>query len=457
MKKLLALAMAAVISVGMVACGSQESPSSSSSDKPTVVYLAEVPSSLEEKQAWEEVAASFEEESGIHVELRFQGTWAEIPQALQTAKMSGEQIDLVRVGIGTIRSTLGPAKSVMDMTDLMADLTDRFPEGVLDSCYIGGKLWAFPYADASATTCLYNKTMFTELGIQPPTTMEEWVAISKTISEKKGIMPMIFHGKDSWAWPMLYFDTFAQASGNNSIAEVESFLQGETQFTGDAQKEGFILIKDLFDQGIMTSASFDTDEDGMIATFAQQKAAMLFCGTWDYDSIKNSADFEVGAFEFPLMVEGSEMQHAFGVGDGAISIPSFADQSNIENSMKFVEYILRPENAKKILTTCTPKFEVVKGAISEGDAVTEFLNQNVVPNSVMFLDWIWPSEVNDAFAQTIPAVASGSMTPDEAVQTVQNAYDTVVAEKEYTYDWWTTWTDEDWAKVTPQLPEKEAA
>ena len=91
--------------------------------------------------------------------------------------------------------------------------------------------------------------------------------------------------------------------------------------------------------------------------------------------------------------------------------------------------------------------------MADGDTVTEYLNQYVVPNSVMFLDWIWPSEVNDAFSQTIPAVASGNMTPEQAVEVVQAAYDTAVAEKEYTYDWWNTWTDEDWAKVTPQLPE----
>ncbi len=455
MKKLLALVMAAAMTFSLTACGGQKESSDAASeqDKPTIVYLAEVPASAEEQKAWEEVAADFEKESGIHVELRFQGTWAEIPQALQTAKMSGEQIDLVKVGIGTIRSTLGPAKAVMDMTDLMADYTNRFPEGVLDSCYIGGHLWAFPYADASCTTCLYNKTMFDELGLQPPTTMEEWVAVSEKITAEKGIMPMIFHGKDGWSWPMLYFDTFAQASGNDSIAQVESFLQGSTKFTGDAQKQGFVLIKDLFDKGIMTSASFDTDADGMIATFAQQKAAMMFCGTWDYDSVKAASDFEVAAFEFPLMVEGARREHAFGVGDGAISIPSFANQNNIKNSMKFVEYLLRPEVAHKLLTVNTPKFEVVKGAMAEGDAVTEYLNQHVVPNSVMFLDWIWPSEVNDAFSQTIPAVASGNMTPEEAVEVVQAAYDTAVAEKEYTYDWWNAWTDEDWAKVTPQLPE----
>jgi len=452
MKKLLVLTMVAVMIMvsGCSKNGNTEQKSDDSKASNKIVFLAEVPAVPEEEQAWKDVAASFKDETGIEVELRFQGTWSEIPQALQTAKLAGDQIDLVRVGIGAIRSTLGSAKMVMDMTDLMADLSDRFPEGILNSCYIGGKLWAFPYADGSATTCLYNKTLFAELGIKPPTTFDEWLIISKTISEKKDIIPMIFQGKDGWAWPMMYFDTYAQASGNKAVENVEAFLKGEYEFTGAEEQKAFDLIKQIADNKIMTSETFDTDEEGMIATFSQQKAAMMFCGTWDYDSVVNAADFEVGAFEFPLMVEGSTVQHGFGVGDGAISIPSFANQDNLENSMRFVEYILRPENAKKILLTLKPKFEVVKGAAGERDEVTQFLNDVIAKHSVTYLDWIWPTQINDAFSQTIPAVASGNMTSAEAVQYVQDTYKTLLEEQDYSYDWWTTWSDKDWEMVTPK-------
>lgn len=96
-----------------------------------------------EKEAWEEVAADFEKETGIQVELRFQGTWSDIPQTLQQSKLAGDQIDIVRVGIGTISSTLGAAGGVKDLTDLASPLLDRYSDGMIDNCYIGGHLWHF--------------------------------------------------------------------------------------------------------------------------------------------------------------------------------------------------------------------------------------------------------------------------------------------------------------------------
>ena len=91
-----------------------------------------------------------------------------------------------------------------DLTDLASPLLDRYSDGMIDNCYIGGHLWALPYYDASSYMCLYNKTLFDEMGLQAPQTWDELVGVSKALSEKDGVMPMIFQGKDGWAWPMMY-------------------------------------------------------------------------------------------------------------------------------------------------------------------------------------------------------------------------------------------------------------
>ena len=461
MKKVLALLCAAVLSVGMLAgcgssSGSQGSGTSGSSDEQSgeggkVVMLACVPDVAEEQTAWEEVAAAFQEETGIEVELRFQGTWDEIPTLLQESRLAGDQVDIVRVGIGTISSTLGAAGGVKDLTELAAPLLDRYSEGMTDHCYIGDHLWALPYYDASSYMCLYNKTLFDEMGLQAPSTWDELLTVSQALAGKDGMMPMIFQGKDGWAWPMMYTETYNQATGNDAIAAVESFLKGETSFVSDASVQAFDLVKKFYDDNVLTTASLDTDEEGMIATFAQGKAGMLFAGTWDYETIKNSCDFEVGAFQFPVMVEGSHAENGYGVGDYALAIPSFASDDNLENTMRFLEYITRQENAQKILGTSTMIYEVLKGVSTEPDEVTDFLNSQIAGNSAKYLDWIWPSEVNDALSTAIVASISGEMTSQEAAEYVQKAYDTVCEEQDYTYAWWESWTEEQWDNVTPSV------
>lgn len=455
MKKILALICAATMSLGLLAgCGQSSSgdagEAQSAEDGGKVVMLACVPDVPEEQTAWEEVAAAFTEETGIEVELRFQGTWDEIPTLMQESRLAGDQVDIVRIGIGTISSTLGASGGVKDLTDLAAPLLDRYSEGMTDHCYIGDHLWALPYYDASSYMCLYNKTMFDEMGLAAPTTWEELLDVSAKLAEAD-IMPMIFHGKDGWAWPMMYTEAYNQTTGNASVAAVESFLKGETSFVSDASIQAFDLLNKFYDDGVLTQASLDTDEEGMIATFAQGKAGMLFAGTWDYQSLKDACDFEIGAFSFPVMVDGSHTENGYGVGDYALAIPSFASDDNLENTMRFLEYITRQENAQKILGTSTMIYEVLDGVSTDPDEVTDYLNGQIADNSEKYLDWIWPSEVNDALSTAIVANISGEMTSEEAAAYVQAAYDTVCEEQDYVYAWWEAWTEEDWDKVTPTV------
>ena len=297
--------------------------------------------------------------------------------------------------------------------------------------------------------CLYNKTLFDEMGLQAPQTWDELVGVSKALSEKDGVMPMIFQGKDGWAWPMMYTETYNQTTGNKSVAAVQSFLKGESSFVSDASVQAFDLVKKFYDENVLTQASLDTDDEGMIATFAQGKAGMLFAGTWDYETLKDSCDFEIGAFQFPVMVDGSHSENGYGVGDYALAIPSFASDDNLENTMRFLEYITRQDNAQKILGTSTMIYEVLKGVSTESDDVTKFLNSQIAGNSSEYLDWLWPSEVNDALSTAIVSVISGEMSSQDAAQYVQDAYTKVCEEKDYTYAWWESWTQEQWDAVTP--------
>lgn len=406
----------------------------------------------DEEQAWNDVIKKFEEENNAKVNVRWQGQWNEIPQNLAAAKMAGEKVDIFTAGAGVINSTLARSGSLMDITDLMAPLRDRFTDGMLAPFTIGDRLWGFPYGDGDSSAVYYNVDMFKELGLSVPKTFDELVTVSKVIKEKKNITPMVHQGKAVWFWPMWYFEAYAQTSGNQSIENVREFLAGKKEFTGQAEKDAFLKIKQFFDTGVLSTESLDTDGDGMRAAFAQQKAAMFYGGTWEYAPTQSIVkDFEIGIFEFPLLVDtaGVKALHGGGPGD-AIIIPSFADQKNLDLTMKFIEFILRPENANTILSKYNPMVSVVKGVQVQDTPLIQKLNKEVVPNTIMFLDWIWPVEVNDAFNQCIPAVVSGHMSADEAVENVQNAYKTLIKEKEYSFDWWTKWTKEDWAKVTPE-------
>ena len=455
MRKSLVIAIISIICILFASCSKEESASTSqtaTAEKEKIVILGPACTLAEEQAAWDQVIASFTAETGIEVEQQRQGTWDDTLQRLQTRRISGEQVDLIVVGMGTVSASLAPAGQVMDLTELMRPLYDRFPEGVLDSCTLGGHLWVIPYQDASGTSCFYNPDLFEQYGLSVPTTLAEWIDVAEVFSAN-GIIPFMIQGGDNWAWAMPFFDTYGQATGGESVERVEEWLSGERSFNDPEVYEAMNALKALFDNGILTSESFATDEDAMLANFVQGRTAMIFGGTWIYASLKSmNPGFEIRATEFPVLIEGAEPVHAFATGDGALAIPSWISDDNLENVMRFVEYILRPENAKAIICANAggnPIFEVVNGAIGESDVVTEFLNEVSVPHSVTYLDWIWPTQINDAICSVMSQVVGGRMSAEDAASYVQDQLDTLVSQEDYVYAWWDSWSEEDWQEVTP--------
>lgn len=457
MRKLFAVLMVVIVVAGLIAgCGNSNSngakegsnpPASNGKQEITVLGNARMYDG--EEDAWNEVAAAFQQETGIKVNFRWQGKWNEVPQNLNAAKLAGEKVDLVTIGAGLINSSSAPAGLLMDITTLLEPYRDRFNDGMLNAYEIGGKLWGFPYGNSSAGFIYYNKDIFKELQLNEPTTFEELAAASKVIAEKKKILPMIFRGKDASYWPNLYMSAYAQATGNKATESVQDFLAGKKPFTGDAEKQAFEWIKAFFDQGVLTSESFGTDGDGMRATFLQQKAAMMHTHTFNMTQ-EQAPDFELGIMEFPLMASGGQaFSQPFGGPGTGIAVPAFADRSNVPNTVKFIEFILRPENANKIIAAYKPTVQVVKGVEVLKSEIVDELNNDLIPKTIPYLDWIWPAEVNTAFSSAVPAVVAGKMTSEEAAESIQSALDKIVKERGYTFEWWTKLTEDDWKKLQP--------
>ncbi len=406
-----------------------------------------------EEAAWDEVFAAFEEEYGCAVSARWQGEWSDVPQNLETARMATEPVDIV-YNSATLNSTMARSGILMDITDLVTPYADRFAEGMLDKYTLGGHVWAIPISDSSTSTFFYNATMFEELGLNEPQTYQDLLDVAQTIQTEKDILPLVHQGKAIYYWPMWFFETYAQTSGNQSIDYINQFLSGTRTFTNEEEIAALNKIAQFYTDGLLTQDTLATDSDAMRATFLQQKAAMFYGGTWELASLRSAEpEFEIGIFEFPMVVdtEGVVAQHGGGP-DNAWSMTSFIDPDMVPVAAQFLEFITRDAYATKIISTYSPMIPSVKSVPVSSDPLAEEFNTEFMPNTITYLDWLWPSEVNDAVMQAIPAVMVGQITAEEGVQTVQDAYDTVVLEKEYSFNWWDNWTADEWAEVTPVLP-----
>lgn len=447
MKRFLSVLVALVLMASLVTVAA-----SAEDAQQTLNIVGSVRTYPGQEEAWQKLIADFEAQyPNIKVNVRWQGTWDEVPTNMTASMLANEDVDIYTAGAGIINSTLASSGALLDMTTIMAPYLDRFNEGMLGAYYIGDKLWGFPYGDSSESCVYYNKTMFDELGLTAPTTYAELVAVAKAIADAKGITPMIHQGKVAAFWPMWLMETYAQTSGNKSVANVKDFLSGKKSLAGDPELMAALdAIKRFFDDGILSKSSLDTDGDGVRAAFAAGKAAMFYGGTWEYSALRAACDasIELGCFQFPSLDGTTTPQHGGGPSD-AIVIPSWVKRDKLETISKFIDFMTAEQNVNTVISTFTPIIEVFKGEVVQQNELSEALNGKLRDNTIMFLDWIWPSAVNDAVCQAIPAVIDGAMTSEEGSQLIQTALDNLIEEQGYSYDWYSTWTADQWAAVTP--------
>lgn len=412
-------------------------------------FMASADRPTAEQDAYKAVFADFEKEYNCTVDTTFEGTWDQITQQLTAARLASQQVNLFVSG--TASRDLAKAGLSMDLTECIAPFKDRFLESALEPYTVGGHNWAIPMSSTDTSAIFYNADMFDKLGIAPPTTFDELVAAGNKIADAEGIVPIIHQGKSPWYWPMWYMSTFAQTSGNNSIQYTEDFLSGKRQFTSPEEIQALDDLAKFTKDGLLDQTTLDTDEQGMFASFLQGKAAMFYGLTPSLINLEQGdPTFKIGVFQFPKVVSDPDIKPLVGGGpENGISIASFAPEETKVASCQLLEFMSRPAEAAKILETGNPLVPSITSVPpTSNEPLAPQLTSEFIPNTITFLDWIWPSQVNDAVTSAITDVMYNGKSGADAAASVQAALDKLVAEEDYKFDWWSGMTDADWAKVS---------
>ncbi|MEF9990855.1 MAG: ABC transporter substrate-binding protein [Romboutsia sp.] len=178
---------------------------------------------------------------------------------------------------------------VTDLTPYIENETIKFDnyEDILPSlreaAKIDGKIYGMPF-NKSTEVIWYNKTLFDELKLQPPTNYEELVTVAKTIKEKKGIAGAGFDALNN------YYTTFIKSEGktfdqNFDVTGKES--QDAVNYYLEGVKEGYFRI-----------AGTDKYLSG---PFGNQTVGMYVGSNAGETFVKLGVDgkFEVGAAPYP--------------------------------------------------------------------------------------------------------------------------------------------------------------
>ena len=338
MKKLTVLFLTVCLAVSLVCTAGCEQKTEEKA-KAKLVYWTMWNEAEPQGTVIAEAVAAFTKETGIEVELNFNGR--EIRKTLQPALDAGETIDVFDEDIERVLNTW--ENYLLPLDEYAAktySTTDGKPYNTMINKTLynlakelgGGSVKNIPY-QPSAFVTLYNKALFDKAGItDTPKTWEEFLTVCEKL---KAIGIPAITVDDA------YMACFFGYNMDRLVGEQETLNMVNTKdFTGPQVLEFGKIWENMAKKGyISAKAASNIWPAGQVEEMAVGKVAMYLNGTWLPNEIKAQApDLKWGAFAWPAMSEK---------GDG-IEANNYGCQSLAVN--KNTKY---PEEAFKLIVWLT--------------------------------------------------------------------------------------------------------
>ncbi len=327
MKKLLALILCALITLTPVAALAEN------------ITLTMQASSGWTDEADEYLAEKFFEETGIRIE--FQVVPADQHHDLLKTKLNaGEAPDIfwIQASPLNIYGELDPAKNCLDMTG--AEWAGLLPAARLEAVSYDGKLYGQAIWNKSISfPVIYNKTLFSELGLEVPVTFEAFKAACQKIKDS-GVVPVYEYIADGWHHGLIVChvggrieqlmpDVIEKLNTNQIKLKETPFLDALNQ------------AKELVDLGYygedyISNIGNDTNE-----VLVNREYAMVV-GMGNIEAIKRDypdATDEFGMFLIPLLDNHTSQSDPYGPAKFASANTKYPDAVKA-----YFAFLMRPEN-----------------------------------------------------------------------------------------------------------------
>ena len=245
-------------------------------------------------------------------------------------------------GGGTLRSYAKDGQ-VDDLTSWFAqhpEVKNKLLSSAFEAATVDGKIYAMPCETVSPIVLFYNKKIFDTVGVQPPQSWGDIMALVPKFNAK-GIAPFSLGGQSRWTNMMWLEFLFDRIGGPEVFRAIAAGHEGA--WSDPAAIEALTKVQDLvrakgFIKGF---SSITADSNADQALLYTGKAAMMLHGTWTYGSMaQDGGDFVssggLGYMNFPT-VEGGKGDPSTSVGNPGqyLSISSKATAKQKETVKKY--------------------------------------------------------------------------------------------------------------------------
>ncbi|MDC7240240.1 MAG: ABC transporter substrate-binding protein [Spirochaetales bacterium] len=338
---------------------------------------------------YDETIARFEETFNVSVDLQTVPA-DQYGDILQTRLLTGECADVF-----WIQSNPFAIESVIvDYEDFCIDFSGSawesvVPEARLLSCKVGDSLYGLQlWHNSPEYVMVYNKSMFTEMGLEIPTTYAELKDVSAALYAQ-GITPWFIPGADGWQHQLAFFQIGGIYEANHP--GLYEGLNNNTATFKDNQTMLKVLsqMKELSDLGYLGEDWIGSNSTNMANMFGDRKIAMAMANSSYIQQIKDETGTtdEFGLFLLPLADNSF-----FPTNPAGPTMFGFKGTENEDLVRLFFDFVCETESLQEILDN-SPAYTNIH---VNDDAV----QQHWLAEEKAFVDSITPDQMVTPVLQT---------------------------------------------------------
>ena len=292
---------------------------------------------------WNALVEAFESENPditVKVETRPQG--AEGDNVIKTRLATGEMSDVFAYNSGSLLQALTPDQTLADLSD--QPWVDTLDEGFRTVVSTDAGLYGIPLGQSMGGAVLYNKDVYADLGLEVPTSWDEFISNSEAIKAAGSVTPIIQTYADTWTSQLFVLGDFANVLADDP-EWAEDYTANKAKYVDDPALAGFEHLQEVFEKGLLNrdfaSATYD-DGVRMISTGEGAHYPMLTFAAGPIIQNYPEALDTVGLF--PLPGDSSDSNPLTVWQPNAVYIPKSTTGANLESAKKFFAFLVTPES-----------------------------------------------------------------------------------------------------------------